>query len=77
MSNISNNYVPIYGSGGSEPDGCLDLANVPAYCRRVLGCHPHLSCVGKALGFGVALFEACGCRQGLCPKQAVWCGPSM
>ena len=37
-----------------------------AYCRKVLGCHPHPSCPGKALGFVVVLFKACGCGQGLC-----------
>ena len=46
-------------------------AKVAICCKRVLGCHPHLSCLGKALGFGVVSFKACGFRRGLCPKQAV------
>ena len=45
--------------------------------QEVLGCHPHLSCPGEVLGFCVALFKACGCGQGLCPKQVVQRGPSI
>ena len=48
--------------------GGLRCTSIPAKvaicCRRVLGCHPHPSCMGKALGFGVASFKACGCRRG-------------
>ena len=33
-------------------------AKVAIFFRRVLGCHPLLSCVGKVLGFSVASFEA-------------------
>ena len=51
-------------------------AKVAICCRRVLGCHPHPSCMGKALGFGVALFKACSCGRGLCLNRRYGVGPA-
>ena len=39
----------------------IDYHHINICCRRVLGCHPHLSCPGKVLDFGVVSFKACGC----------------
>ena len=40
----------------------ISMAYWIASCfRRVLGCHPHPSCVGKVLGINVVLFKEGGC----------------
>ena len=42
---------------GADSEYCCkvtaSLFHGNACCRRVLGCHPHQSCTGKALSFGV------------------------
>ena len=70
------NIIPYSKVSGRQWLSITLLFNVTC-CRRVLGFHPHLSCPGEALGFGVASFKACGCGRGLCPKQVVQHGPSM
>ena len=37
-----------------------------AYCSRVLGYHPLLSCAGEALGFDVVSLKAGGCMDEVC-----------
>ena len=47
-----------------------------ACCRRFLGNHPLLSCVGVVLGFDVVLLKAGGHRQGLCLNRWNGVGPA-
>ena len=54
----------------------LLLAKVAICCKRILGSHPLLSCVGKALGFDVVSLEAGGHGQGLCLNRWNGMGPA-
>ena len=47
-------YRHLPGSDDVEPLSSVIVENADEYevecCRRVVGCHPHLSCMGEALG---------------------------
>ena len=51
-------------------------AKVAIHCRRFLGCYPHPSRVGKALGFRVVSFKAGDYGQGICLNSQYSVGPA-